>query len=96
MILLRMPFVKQAAYLGIADAKLGEKVICVVAPHDTTKIADEACCALWRSQIERLMAKNQVAVDGIVFREHIVMDPRHNSKVEYEVLRASLLKDGVV
>ena len=95
-ILLRMPFVKQAAYLGIADAKLGEKVICVVAPHDTTKIADEACCALWRSQIERLMAKNQVAVDGIVFREHIVMDPRHNSKVEYEVLRASLLKDGVV
>ena len=51
---------------------------------------------MYKMTVERLMAKNQVAVDGIVFREHIVMDPRHNSKVEYEVLRASLLKDGVV
>jgi acyl-CoA synthetase (AMP-forming)/AMP-acid ligase II len=95
-IMKRLPFVKQAAYLGIADEKLGEKVICAVALQDPALLADQAQCAAYRQEIERLMAKNQLPVDGIVFREQIPMDPRHNSKVEYDVLRRALLEEGLV
>jgi acyl-CoA synthetase (AMP-forming)/AMP-acid ligase II len=90
-IMKRLPWVKQAAYLGIADETLGEKVIGVVAPQDPALLADQAQCAAHRQEIERLMAKNQLPVDGIIFREQILMDPRHNSKVEYDVLRRALL-----
>jgi acyl-CoA synthetase (AMP-forming)/AMP-acid ligase II len=85
-ILKKLPFVQSAAYVGIPDPKLTERAVCVVVPK-TTK---HASSAQWEAEIKHIMAKNGVAVDQILFRDSIPMDPRHHSKVEYDVLRKQL------
>ncbi len=86
-ILKRLPFVRLGAFLGIPDVKLHEKTVVAVVldkpDHDKKLIVKE---------IQRLFAKNQIPVDAIYFVDHIPMDPRHHSKVEYSVLREELAK----
>ncbi|MBU1908800.1 MAG: AMP-binding protein [Verrucomicrobia bacterium] len=84
-ILKRLPFVKQAAFLGLPDPELGERTAVAVV-LDIAK-ADEAHA---RTEILRLFAKNGIPVDVLFFVESIPMDPRHHSKVEYDILRRSL------
>ncbi|MFZ5986389.1 MAG: AMP-binding protein [Bacillota bacterium] len=82
------PDVKQAAYIGIPDEKLGEKAYALISLTDNPKssceeILKEVSCAL----------KNEnVVFDYLGIVESIPMDPRHHSKVEYEVLRQQILK----
>lgn len=90
MILKKLPFVKLAAYLGVPDSKLGEKTVCVVVSQTGENTETQ------RGEISRLMSKNGVPVDLVLFRNHIPMDPRHNSKVEYDVLRNELKNEGVI
>lgn len=85
-ILKRLPFVQSAAYVGIPDPELAERAVCVVVPKRT----NHASSAQWEAEIKHIMAKNGVAVDQILFRDSIPMDPRHHSKVEYDVLRKQL------
>jgi acyl-CoA synthetase (AMP-forming)/AMP-acid ligase II len=85
MILKKLPFVKLAAYLGIPDPQLGEKAVCVVTGDDVGNSHSQ-----WKSEIERIMKKNGVPVDQVVITQSIPMDPRHHSKVEYEVLKKEL------
>jgi len=95
-VLKRLPNVKQAAYLGIPDATMGERAFCVLAPRDPAVLTDEGKLALIRESLRRVMEKNGCPVDGIVFRQEIPMDSRHRSKVEYDQLRAALLQEGLI
>ncbi len=90
-ILKRLPFVEKAAFLGMPHPELGESAVCVVVPKGVEKIDDHDSRVAWTAMIQRIMKKNGVPVDATVFRAQIPMDPRHHSKVEYDVLRAELL-----
>jgi len=92
-ILSRLPFAKHAAYLGVPDKELGERTVGVIVPKEPQ---DEATMKAWRAEVERVMAKNDVPLDALLFRDEIPMDPRHHSKVEYNVLREQLAREGLV
>jgi len=86
MLLKKLPFVRQAAFLGLEDPKLGEKACAAVSlqPHMRK---DDALL----EQIGRTLKENGILVDEIRIIEDIPMDPRHHSKVEYEKVRRMLL-----
>jgi olefin beta-lactone synthetase len=89
MILRKLPSVSLAAYLGVPDSEKGEKTVCVVVLREDgiqENIKVEA-------EILRIMEKNGMPVDQVVFRAKIPLDSRHHSKVEYDVLRAELLAE---
>lgn len=85
-LLKRMPFTTQAAYLGIPDSKLGEKTIVALAVKDNTEPASVL------EHVQRIFGKNGIPVDEIHFVASVPMDPRHHSKVEYTVLKESILR----
>lgn len=90
MIMRKLPFVEQCAYLGVpleeGVAIPNEKTVCVVVPRQGSGTSEEH----HESEIRRIMEKNGMPVDQVVFRSKIPMDPRHHSKVEYDVLRNEL------
>jgi len=90
-VLKKIPHVKLAAYLGIPDATLGEKTLAAV-----TLANQDADHSVVIKEIDRLLKKNEVACDKILVVDKIPMDPRHHSKVEYDVLRKDLLAKGLV
>ncbi|MDP7010216.1 MAG: AMP-binding protein [Verrucomicrobiota bacterium] len=83
MVLQKLPFVRQAAYLGLPDTKLQERTACVVALNTVE-------CPQQRNEIERIMKKHDLPVDELHIVDEIPMDPRHHSKVEYAILRQQL------
>lgn len=85
-ILKKFPFVQRAAFLGISDPVLNEKTYAVFSSNDTNLNIEEA-----KKEIRRVMEKNQFVVDEILHVDDIPMDPRHHSKVEYEVLKKKIL-----
>lgn len=91
-IIKRFKEVKKAAFLGIPDDKLGQRTYAVFSPLEA--ISDEKKEETLR-EIKRILEKNNFVVDGVVMVEDIAMDPRHHSKVEYEVLRQHLIKNGL-
>ncbi len=92
----RQPYTRLAAYLGVPDEKLGEKTVCVIAPKDNADIKNAKLCAERETEIRRVMAKNKLPVDQVIFYPEIEMDLRHRSKVEYGILRDALKKDGLI
>jgi olefin beta-lactone synthetase len=88
--------VKLCAYLGVADQKLGEKAVCVIVPTDPSSVGNVNVQNNMTKEIGRLFEKNGVPADQIIFSDSIPMDPRHHSKVEYEVLRKSLLEQNLI
>ncbi|NLI76518.1 MAG: hypothetical protein GX442_08755, partial [Candidatus Riflebacteria bacterium] len=48
------------------------------------------------AEIRRVMGKNGLPVDEVIFFPDIPMDPRHRSKVEYAILRKELKDAGLV
>jgi len=95
-VLKRQPYTRLAAYLGVPDSKLGEKTVCVIAPKNNAEINDKKLCAEREAEIRRVMTKNEIPVDQVIFHPDIPMDLRHRSKVEYGVLRDELKKAGLV
>ncbi len=89
-IMKRIPLILHAAYLGVDDSELGEKPIAVFSVNDESKV-EEA-----KKEVERLLEKNKVVYDDIIHVDKIPMDPRHHSKVEYHVLRATLKELGKI
>lgn len=85
-VLKKLPFVRQAAFLGIPDLKLNEKTYVIFSSNDTNLDFSFA-----KKEITRIMEKNQFVIDKIIQLENIPMDPRHHSKVEYEVLRKQIM-----
>lgn len=86
-LLKRMPFTEQAAFVGLPDARLGQRT-CVV-----LKLRDGAEPDRVSAEVRRIFGKNQIPVDEIHLVASVPMDPRHHSKVEYAALQESIL-DG--
>lgn len=91
MVMRKLPFTRQCAYLGVADKTLGERTVCVVVPHEQAAGREEA----WRAEVVRILGKHGLPADQIVFRAELPLDPRHHSKVEYDVLRSQLVAEGL-
>ena len=85
-ILKKFPFVNKAAFLGIPDSKLIEKTFAV---FTTNKDHDDI--DTYKIEIKRVMEKNGFVIDEVVHIDEIPMDPRHHSKVEYDILRKKLV-----
>jgi len=85
-IIKKFPFTTKAAFLGIEDQVLGEKTFAVFSSNDSTLDLDMA-----KKEIRRVLEKNQFVVDEVIHVNDIPMDPRHHSKVEYEVLKKTIL-----
>lgn len=86
----RCAFVRKGAFLGLADARLGERTAVVVefSPgyHDQEAGIGE---------ILRLLHKNRIVVDSLYAVNEIPMDPRHHSKVEYSLLRRKIHEENI-
>lgn len=87
LLLKKLSFVKQAAFLGLKDEKWGEKACIALTLKDDFKGHPETPL---REKITALMAEHHLPADLIVFLEEIPLDPRHHSKVEYSKLKAEL------
>lgn len=92
----RQPYTRLAAYLGVPDEKLGEKTVCVISPREKDEISNSSLCSEREKEIRRLMDKNDIPVDQVLFHPDIPMDLRHRSKVEYGILRDELKKAGLI
>jgi len=90
MLLKRHPAVKQAAFIGMPDEKLGEKAWALVQLHDLNDPNKDRILAELATELD----KAAVPFDHAGTVDNIPMDPRHHSKVEYGVLRDALLKDA--
>jgi len=95
LIMKKLGTTQYAAYLGVPDEKLGEKTVAVIVPQDKSVLGTSVEEDM-RRDLLRIMEKNGVPVDQVLFREKIPMDPRHHSKVEYDVLRTELKSQGLV
>ncbi|MEO5666832.1 MAG: AMP-binding protein [Bdellovibrionota bacterium] len=84
-LLKRMAFTEQAAYLGLPDAKLVEKTSVALKLKNGIDLKSVV------AEIQRVFSKNQIPVDEIHIVDSVPMDPRHHSKVEYTVLKESIL-----
>lgn len=84
-LLKRMNFCEQAAYLGLPDSSLVEKTVVALKIKEGCDAQDVI------REVKRVFKKNQIPVDEIHFVPSVPMDPRHHSKVEYTVLKDSIL-----
>jgi hypothetical protein len=55
----------------------------------TTK-ANQNDIDAYKKEIQRVLEKNDFIVDAVIHTDDIPMDPRHHSKVEYDILRKKL------
>lgn len=85
-ILKKFPFVHKAAFLGVPDKDLNEKTYAVFTTHENSGNIEQ-----YKSEIKRVLVKNGFIVDEVIHTSEIPMDPRHHSKVEYDVLRKKLI-----
>lgn len=90
-LLKRLDFIRQAAFLGIEDIQLGEKACAAFSLKDEFKPED---MEEYTAVIKRLFDENKIPLDKIMMVKEIPMDPRHHSKVEYSKLREMLIKNG--
>jgi olefin beta-lactone synthetase len=86
----KLTFVGSCAYLGYPSSTLGEATVCVIVPKNLSDLNDAAEKQRMETEIRRIMAKNEIPVDHVVFRSSVPLDPRHHSKVEYDMLREDL------
>lgn len=84
-VLKRVEGVRRAAYLGLPDEELTERAVAAVELEEGAPGAGAI-----GAEIERLFQKNEIPLDEVHLVPEIPMDPRHHSKVEYQVLRARI------
>ncbi|MDX2085561.1 MAG: AMP-binding protein [Candidatus Melainabacteria bacterium] len=99
LVLKRLPFVREAAYLGLPDEALGEKAVAVVTvrqeclPAELSHTAPLQDSGWIGQQVMEALQAHQIEVDAVYVEAQIPMDPRHHSKVEYDQLRQQLLAE---
>lgn len=86
-LLKRLPFVRQAAYLGMADSRHGELACAVVSLREGQEVEERR---RYREEVFTWLNHHGIPVDEVRIVEAIPMDPRHYSKVEYARLREIL------
>ncbi|MBI3039114.1 AMP-binding protein, partial [bacterium] len=93
-LLKKHPCVLQAAFVGIEDKKLGEKAYALV----TISEKNQPNFLKVLEEIKVILEENKVQYDYLGIIESIPMDPRHQSKVEYALLREKILapKSGFI
>lgn len=92
-ILKRLPFVLAAAYLGVPDGILGERTVAVIVQRRQELGTQRPA---WEAQVKKAFQSSQIPLDKIVFCDNIPMDPRHHSKIEYDLLRKQLIEAGQI
>jgi len=88
-LLKKHPDVKQSAYVGIPDEKMGEKAYALVMLVDNPKESKQEIL----SKLAEILKNENVPYDKLDVTANVPMDPRHHSKVEYDVLREAVLKE---
>ncbi len=86
-LLKNLSFVDKAAYIGLPDPVLGERICAAVT------LSSQPCMIVkseYITKIEELLKKAEIKADEVRVLDDIPMDPRHHSKVEYDVLRSRL------
>lgn len=86
-LLKKLPFVRQAAFLGVKDEVLGEKACVVISLKESFSTTDDSEHI---GQVRDFLIENKIPVDEVKIIGEIPMDPRHHSKVEYSKLKAML------
>lgn len=81
-ILKKFDFVSKAAFLGVPDEKINMRTYAVFSTKEGMTSIDR-----YIHEIKRVLEKNDFIVDMVVHVDDIPMDPRHHSKVEYDILR---------
>ncbi len=84
LVMKRLPFVKSAAYLGLPDPALKERACAAFSLLDNAREADP------EAAVRRALVAEGIPVDDVRRVAEIPLDPRHHSKVEYNVLRERL------
>ncbi len=87
-LLKRLDFVRQAAFLGMKDSRLGEKALAVVSLKNGFDLGNET---KYIEEITGILKNNNIPVDEVRIINEIPLDPRHHSKVEYSKLREMLI-----
>ena len=87
-LLKKHPDVKQSAFIGIPDEKMGEKAYALVSLVDSPKESKESIL----KKLSEILDNENIPYDKLAVIDNIPMDPRHHSKVEYDVLRDDILK----
>jgi len=87
MVLRKLPFVEKAAFLGMPQSGDYEACWCVLQVKPDAP--DKKTC---QGEVQRILLKNEILYDHIVFVPNIPMDARHHSKVQYHELREMLLQ----
>jgi olefin beta-lactone synthetase len=90
-LLKRLDFVRQAAFLGIEDSRLGEKTCAAFSIKDGFNPEN---VGQYAEAVKILFSENKIPVDEVRLVSEIPMDPRHHSKVEYSKLKETLIKNG--
>lgn len=85
-ILKRCDFINKGAFLGLPDKNLGERTAIALEFKESYTNIETGI-----NEIIRLMKKNNIPVDSLYAVDHIPMDPRHHSKVEYALLRENII-----
>ncbi len=89
-LLKRLDFVRQAAFLGIGDSKLGERTC---AAFSLKEGFNQENVQQYTDEIVNLFKENKIPVDEVRIVKEIPMDPRHHSKVEYSKLKEILINN---
>lgn len=82
--------IQRIAAVGMNDDGLGERLVVVVETDVASSVGRDEVLFGVRARLK----ESEIEIDGLVCRtEPIPVDPRHNSKVDYGVLRGQLLQD---
>lgn len=78
----KLPFIRRAALVGVADDLFGERARLFVEFSKDISLPKD-----WRAQIESLLIQCDWVVDEICPIRKIPMDARHNSRIDYQRLQ---------
>lgn len=91
-LLKKLPFVKQSAFLGIPDKKLGEKTVAAITLLHPEELGNPEKIKNYKKEILNILKQNKIVTDQCYILPEIVMDPRHHSKVEYDILKKKIIQ----
>jgi acyl-coenzyme A synthetase/AMP-(fatty) acid ligase len=75
----------QVAAIGVPDESMGERIAVVIQAQTLSITAEE---------IQEVMQAQDLPVDDVFYTTHeLPVDPRHNSKIDYDKLRELIIKN---
>ncbi len=82
-----LPFVARSALIGLPEAKLGQKAVLIIEPAQKQLFRRLYSQSHWKSQITKRCHERGIPIDEVHFCRRIPVDPRHNAKIDYALLR---------